>query len=155
MNNKTFSEEATAIMYFIKDGEKMVLEPNYLSPKSTVKRHLQTSYQCGKFDEKREIGRRLTMSIFGAPGKPATEIPTGWVVTDVCRYSPDEGQTPLFKDIVLAFCVYKPMTPDEVKNFIEPIGLMPVTVESFGGDEQKYQEWLKSEKKAMNVGHSK
>jgi len=79
VNNTTFSEEATAIIYFIKDGEKMVLEPNYLSAKSTVKRHLQTSYQCGNFDEKREIGRRLTMSIFGAPGKPVTEIPTGWV----------------------------------------------------------------------------
>ena len=50
---------------------------------------------------------------------------------------------PLFREVVIAYCEKRPMTLEEYKSLVYEREAQ-VSPESFGGNEQRYQEWLKS-----------
>ena len=98
---------------------------------------------CVSPEYEQEIGRRLYSTGSGATLRSSRAIPTDWIVSHVERYEPDLQNMPLFREVIIAYCEKKPMTIEEYKSLVyEREG--QVSAESFGGNEQHYQEWLKS-----------
>ena len=137
---------ATLIIYMVKQGEQWVRHSGGLIEKDETTRLIRASYDWQPVEKRQyeqEIGRRLYSTGSGANLRSSRAIPTDWIVSHVERYEPDLQNMPLFREVIIAYCEKKPMTIEEYKSLVyerEP----QVSVESFGGNEQHYQEWLKS-----------
>lgn len=68
-----------------------------------------------------------------------------WEVTRVETYTP-EFPTSGFDMIVLCYCKYSPINAP-----LKPMPERQVSVDSFGGDEAAYQQWLESQKEPAEV----
>ncbi|NEQ75416.1 MAG: hypothetical protein F6K23_21605 [Okeania sp. SIO2C9] len=139
-------DQATLIIYMVKQGEQWVRHSGGLIEKDETTRLIRASYDWQPVEKRQyeqEIGRRLYSTGSGATLRSSRAIPTEWIVSHVERYEPDLQNMPLFREVIIAYCEKKPMTLEEYKSLVyEREG--QVSVESFGGNEHRYQEWLKS-----------
>ena len=69
-----------------------------------------------------------------------------WVVDRVEVFTPDISMGSSVDTIVICWCEYEPINAELI-----PMPDRIVSVDSFGGDEAKYQEYLNSQKVAANV----
>lgn len=138
--------KATLIIYMVKEGEEWIRHSGGFIEKDEKTRLIRANYDWQPLDKRQyeqEIGCRLYTTAFGAKPSSSRSIPTDWVVCHVERYEPDIQNMPLFREVIIAYCEKQPMTLEEYKSLIydrEP----KVSAESFGGNEQRYQEWLQS-----------
>lgn len=138
--------QATLIIYMVKKGEQWVRHSGGLIEKDETTRLIRASYDYQAVEKRQyeqEIGRRLYSTANGASIRSSRAVPTDWVVSHVERYEPDLQNMPIFREVIIAYCEKKPMSLEEYKSLIyerEP----QVSLESFGGNEQLYQEWLES-----------
>ncbi len=88
-----------------------------------------------------EIGERLYVSAFGSPQHESVHILTEWVAIHVERFEPDMKQIPGLRDVLIAYCESQPLTTEDFKK-LSYSSKGRVTVDSFGGDENTYKEWI-------------
>jgi len=69
-----------------------------------------------------------------------------WEVDRVETYTPDITVGTTFGMIVICYCKYKPINAP-----LTPMPDRQVSLESFGGDKTKYEEWQKSQKVAVEA----
>ena len=143
------SDKMTLVVYMTKEGEGWVQHSCGLL-ETEVTRFLRFSYDNRRKKRGADNGERLYISAFGSPRRESVSIPTEWVVTHVECYEPDMKQMPVFRDVVIAYCESKPLSAEEFKQLVDS-SEPKVTVDSFGGDQKKYQEWLKAEEKTQEV----
>ncbi|WP_202220339.1 hypothetical protein [Okeania sp. KiyG1] len=139
-------DRATLIIYMVKQGEQWVRHSGGLIEKDETTRLIRASYDWQAVEKRQyeqEIGRRLYSTGSGATLRSSRAIPTDWIVSHVERYEPDLQNMPLFREVIIAYCEKKPMTLEEYKSLVYEREAQ-VSAESFGGNEQRYQEWLKS-----------
>ena len=138
--------QATLMIYMVKQGEQWVRHSGGLIEKDETTRLIRASYDWQPVEKRQyeqEIGRRLYSTGSGAHSRSSRAIPTDWIVSHVERYEPDLQNMPLFREVIIAYCEKRPMTLEEYKSLVYEREAQ-VSPESFGGNEQRYQEWLKS-----------
>ncbi len=69
-----------------------------------------------------------------------------WEVTRVETYTPDIPVGMDFDMVVICYCKYSP-----INTHLKPMPEHQVSVDSFGGDEVAYQQWLESQKQLAEV----
>ncbi|MGB3491343.1 MAG: hypothetical protein WBA57_01350 [Elainellaceae cyanobacterium] len=69
-----------------------------------------------------------------------------WEVTRVEPYTPDLPVGMDFDMIVICHCKYSPINAS-----LKPMPERQVSVDSFGGDETAYKQWLESQKKPVEA----
>ncbi len=135
------ADRETLVIYMTKtDGESVTVSGDLLT-NGRITRILQESYDFRPIHKRQvEIGERLTVSA-SVPGKLAARtIPTDWVVTSTETYEPTDN-IPGFKEIVVAYCEQIPLSLEEFRKAVYDSGVT-VSLDSFGGDEQAYQQFL-------------
>ncbi len=75
--------------------------------------------------------------------KTRRTIPTDWVVSEVESYEPS-ADMPGFREVVIAYCERKPLSLQEFKELIYDNNVK-VSVDSFGGNEAGYKQFLDKE----------
>jgi hypothetical protein len=123
-------------------------------------------HYCSSGKPAPELGDRLTET-YCSSGKPAPELgdrltetipenrdsfrDSGWEVIRVERYSseinPPHGNE--FDEIYICYCAYKPLSSQD--QWTKQSHRLPVSVDSFGGDREAYDEWLQSQKQPAIV----
>ena len=139
----------------VKEGEQWIRHSGGLIEKDETTRLIRASYDWQPVEKRQyeqEIGRRLYSTSSGANLHSSRAIPTDWIVSHIERYEPDLQNMPLFREVIIAYCEKQPMTLEEYKSLVYEREAQ-VSAESFGGNEQYYQEWLKSN--GTKVGGSK
>lgn len=82
------------------------------------------------------------------PGASTHSRVGDWEVVRTEEYTP-ETPTLHFESIVICYCRYSPViTP------LEPMPERQVSLDSFGGDEQAYQQWVEQNQVAASVKQS-
>ncbi|MDX2097775.1 MAG: hypothetical protein SFW36_08360 [Leptolyngbyaceae cyanobacterium bins.59] len=80
------------------------------------------------------------------PGASTHHRDGEWQVSRIEEYTPDIPVGMAFGTIVLCFCRYAP-----INNPLNPLPPIQVNADSFGGDEQAYQEWLETQKQPVRA----
>ncbi|MEG4457086.1 hypothetical protein [Microcoleus sp. N9_A1] len=90
----------------------------------------------------------------GSPWKAYLVTPSDWVVVRVFRYEADlsevEGDMPEFRDVQIAYCERQPLAPEEAEAMTYEI-VSQVSVDSFGGDKEAYQQFLASQESKQYI----
>lgn len=107
------------------------------SPKSSTRFLEEHSDSSGK--PLPEPGYRLTRSI-----KDSEDLFTdsGWEVVKVVTYETDDPEAD-YQIMAIAYCDYLPLSDDE--QWTNQAHRYPVSIDSFGGDELKYQEYMQTQ----------
>ncbi|BAZ13784.1 hypothetical protein NIES4071_56240 [Calothrix sp. NIES-4071] len=143
------ADRETLIVYMTKhEGESVSIDGSLLTV-GRCTRILQDSYDFRPVHKRQvKIGERLTVSATIGGKVKARTIPTDWVVTETETYEP-KNDIPGFREIVIAYCEQVPLSLDEFRKAIYETGVV-VSLDSFGGDEEAYQKYLKSSKATAN-----
>lgn len=86
-----------------------------------------------------DVGCRLTETV---PEDRNCFRDSGWEVVNVERYTPDTSSS--FDVICLCYCVYKPLNPED--TWVKQAHRLPVSIDSFGGNEEAFKQWQESQK---------
>jgi hypothetical protein len=100
-------------------------------------------HHCSSGKPSPELGDRLTETI---PENRDSFRDSGWEVIRVERYTseiaPPHGNE--FDEICICYCAYKPLSNGD--QWTKQSHRLPVSIDSFGGDGDAYDEWMKSQK---------
>ncbi|MFL9458897.1 hypothetical protein AB0758_48945 [Tolypothrix bouteillei VB521301_2] len=143
------ADRETLVIYMTKtEGESVSISGDLLT-NGRITRILQESYDFRPIHKRRvEIGERLRVSA-SIPGKLAARtIPTDWVVTSTETYEPKDN-IPGFREVVVAYCEQIPLSLEEFRKAVYDSGVT-VSLDSFGGDEQAYQQFKEQERTKVN-----
>lgn len=152
------ASKSTLSLYLVKEGEKWVqIESKELVIGKQLTRLLQLSHDSRPLLKRQvKLGERLTYHVKkeGSPWKAYLVTPSDWVVVKVFRYEADlseiEGDLPEFRDVQIAYCERQPLTPEEAEAMTYEI-ISKVSVDSFGGDKEAYQQFLASQQSKQYV----
>ncbi|MBE9125450.1 MULTISPECIES: hypothetical protein [unclassified Coleofasciculus] len=136
----------TLVIYMAKSGEGRIRLSGGLLTQDRETRILRDAYDYRPVHQRQvKIGERLMCSATVGGGGLQTRriLPTDWVVTEVETYEPS-ADIPGFREVIIAYCERKPLSLAEFKAAIYDNNVK-VSVDSFGGDEKAYQEFLKSQ----------
>ena len=141
------ADRETLVIYMTRDeGVSIPLSGGMLTQGRDT-RILKDSYDYRPIHQRNvRVGERLTCSA-ETSGFSCRVLPTDWVVTEVENYEPTQD-IPGFREIVIAYCDRQSLSLEEFKAWIYDTGVT-VSADSFGGDEQAYQEWLETQKETV------
>ena len=105
-------------------------------------------HHCSSGKPSPEAGNRLTETI---PENKDSFRDSGWEVIRVERYiaETDSSNSNEFDEICICYCSYKPLLNEE--QWTKQSHRLPASVDSFGGDREAYEEWLRSQKEPAIV----
>lgn len=141
------ADKETLIIYMTRSGGDRITLSGGMLTQDRNTRILRDSYDYRPIHKRKvEVGERLMCSAI-VPGQTLQTrrtIPTDWVVTEVESYEPS-ANIPGFREIILAYCDRQPLSLEEFQDSIYDNNVK-VSVDSFGGDEEAYKQFLESEK---------
>jgi hypothetical protein len=151
------SNKSTLSLYLVNKGSKWVrIESDELVVGKQLTRLLELSHDSRPLLKRKvKIGERLTYHVKKeSPWQTYLVTPSDWVVVRVFRYEANlseiEGDMPEFRDVQIAYCERQPLTPEEAEAMTYEI-VSKVSVDSFGGDKEAYQQFLASQQSRQYV----
>lgn len=140
-------ETPTVELYLAKSGERWV-DLNSEEPaigKNKLTRMLNLRYDSRPSHKRGvRVGERLFyhQKLDGESRHTSRVIPTEWVVTKVVHYeASDLSELPEFAEAIIAYCERQPLPPEEVEALSYDV-VSRVSADSFGGDVERYREFL-------------